>query len=180
MVLPCPSLWYEVFGLVIIEAFAQHTPAIVRNMGAMPDLIAQSGGGLVYETETQLEKAMDRLLAEPEQRTALGRRGYDAVLREWSPQAHVARYLEGLADLQASCRPAEWSIAAASLATVAGMERSDVRDAVALARAEMERIGAWGCMRLIDDAMARGASSTVRAAVAGARAPSPDAEHAPA
>lgn len=93
-----PSLWYEVFGLVIIEAFAQHTPAIVRNMGAMPDLIAESGGGIVYETEAELVEAMHRLLAEPEWRTALGQQGYDAMRRQWSPEPHVSRYLEVIED----------------------------------------------------------------------------------
>jgi len=88
-----PSLWYEVFGLVIIEAFAQHTPAIVKNIGGMPQIIEESGGGLVYETETELVAAMDRLLTEPTLRTALGVRGYQATRQRWSADTHIERYL---------------------------------------------------------------------------------------
>jgi len=88
-----PSLWYEVFGLVIIEAFAQGTPAIVRNIGGMPQIIEESGGGLVYETETELVAAIDRLLTESALRTALGVRGYQAFRQRWSAEAHIERYL---------------------------------------------------------------------------------------
>jgi glycosyltransferase involved in cell wall biosynthesis len=87
-----PSLWYEVFGLVIIEAFAQRTPAIVRNMGGMPQIIEDSGGGFVYETETELVTAMDRLLAEPALRATLGDRGYQAAAQQWSADTHIPRY----------------------------------------------------------------------------------------
>jgi glycosyltransferase involved in cell wall biosynthesis len=89
-----PSLWYEVFGLVIIEAFAQCTPAIVRNIGGMPQLIEESGGGFVYETQAELLTAMDRLLVDPDLRATLGGRGYEAVQQRWSADAHIARYLE--------------------------------------------------------------------------------------
>jgi glycosyltransferase involved in cell wall biosynthesis len=88
-----PSLWYEVFGLVIIEAFAHRTPAIVRNIGGMPQIIAESGGGFVYETEAELLTAMDRLLADADLRATLGSRGHEAVQRRWSADTHIARYL---------------------------------------------------------------------------------------
>jgi glycosyltransferase involved in cell wall biosynthesis len=88
-----PSLWYEVFGIVIIEAFAQHTPAIVRNIGGMPQIIKESGGGLVYETEAELAAAMDRLLTEPALRSTLGERGYEAARQRWSAETHITRYL---------------------------------------------------------------------------------------
>lgn len=88
-----PSLWYEVFGIVIIEAFAQHTPAIVRSIGGMPQIIEESGGGLVYETEAELAEAMDRMLTEPALRKTLGGRGYEAARQLWSAETHITRYL---------------------------------------------------------------------------------------
>jgi len=96
-----PSLWYEIFGLVILEAFAQGTPAIVRNIGGMPEIIKESGGGFVYETETDLVTAMDRLLTEPVLRTALGVRGSQAIRQRWSANAHIERYLALVAELAA-------------------------------------------------------------------------------
>jgi hypothetical protein len=95
-------------------------------------------------------------------------------------EGDLARYMEGLTELQASRRPAEWSIAAGALARIAGTARPDVRDAIAATRSEMERIGAWACVRLIDDAVTQ--SSTVPSASGAdrARMTSADAERATA
>jgi glycosyltransferase involved in cell wall biosynthesis len=41
-----PSLSFEVFALVILEAFMQQTPVLVRNIGGMPEIIQESSGGL--------------------------------------------------------------------------------------------------------------------------------------
>jgi glycosyltransferase involved in cell wall biosynthesis len=89
-----PSVWYEVFGIVILEAFAQRTPALVRNIGAMPEIVTDTGGGVVYDSDAELVTAMDRLLAEPAVRTTLGHRGHEAVRTRWSAAAHVDGYLD--------------------------------------------------------------------------------------
>jgi glycosyltransferase involved in cell wall biosynthesis len=39
-----PSLWYEVFGIIILESFTQKTPVIVSNRGGMPKVVTSSGG----------------------------------------------------------------------------------------------------------------------------------------
>src|ERR671932_1703874 len=49
-----PSLVYETFGYVVLEAFDEGTPVIVRDLGALPELVAVSGGGLVFRTEEEL------------------------------------------------------------------------------------------------------------------------------
>lgn len=41
-----PSICYEVFGIIIIEAFSYKTPVIVNNLGALPEVVHDSGGGL--------------------------------------------------------------------------------------------------------------------------------------
>ena len=46
-----PSLVYETFGYVVLEAFAEKTPVVVRDLGALPELVAESGGGLVFRTQ---------------------------------------------------------------------------------------------------------------------------------
>jgi glycosyltransferase involved in cell wall biosynthesis len=88
-----PSICFEIFGNVIIEAFRQQTPAIVRNMGGMPELIHESGGGLVYDTDKELVAAMKQLVADPAYRSELGLRGYQTCQRQWTPEAHLERYL---------------------------------------------------------------------------------------
>ena len=89
-----PSLWYEVFGLVILEAFSQGTPVLVRNRGGMPKIIEESGGGFVFDTEKDLVNAMDQLLGNQNLRQEAGRRGYEALQQKWSADLHIQRYLE--------------------------------------------------------------------------------------
>ena len=99
-----PSICYETFSLAAIEAFQQQTPVVVRNQGALPELIRESGGGLVYDTNEQLHAALDRLLDRPEERRRLGESGHDAYMRQWTAEAYMARYF-GLIDELAARRP---------------------------------------------------------------------------
>jgi len=89
-----PSLTYETFGLTSVEAFARKTPAIVRDLGALPEVVNQSGGGLVYQTDEELLECINRLGTSPELRAELGEKGYAAFLQKWTREAHLARYFE--------------------------------------------------------------------------------------
>jgi glycosyltransferase involved in cell wall biosynthesis len=96
-----PSLAYETFGMVIIESFARKTPVIVRDLGALPEVAEESGGGFVYRSDRELLEAIRRLAGEPDLRRELGERGYQAFVRLWSREAQLARYfdlLRGLAE----------------------------------------------------------------------------------
>jgi glycosyltransferase involved in cell wall biosynthesis len=44
-----PSLWYETFGLTMIEAFACGKPVIASNLGAMAELVEDGKTGLLFE-----------------------------------------------------------------------------------------------------------------------------------
>jgi glycosyltransferase involved in cell wall biosynthesis len=99
-----PSLWYEVFGLVILESFANGTPVIVRDRGGMPKIIRESGGGFTFETEPDLVNAMNQLLEDPNLRREIGRQGYDTLRKNWSPDAHVRRYLDYIEQIARSKR----------------------------------------------------------------------------
>lgn len=97
-----PSLCPEISPLVIAEAFQQRTPAIVRDLGGMPEMVQDGRAGFVYRTNDQLIAAMDRLLADPAYRDELGRRGYRTYLSEWTPDVHLERYLELIREIAAS------------------------------------------------------------------------------
>lgn len=89
-----PSICYEVFNLIPVEAFAHGTPAIVRDLGATPELVARSGAGFTFRTLDACGDAMERLTADHDLRETLGRRGRDAYQRYWTEQAHLDAYLE--------------------------------------------------------------------------------------
>jgi glycosyltransferase involved in cell wall biosynthesis len=88
-----PSTGYEVFGIVLIEAFTQKTPVIVRRLGGMPEAVEDSGGGLLFSTEDELLDAMRRLQESPALRQELGERGHRGYLAHWSEGPHLERYL---------------------------------------------------------------------------------------
>ena len=92
--------------LVIMEAFSQGTPVIASRMGSVPILLAQTGGGLAYSSEQELQAAMQRLLDDPAQRQEIGRRARDACRRMWTAEAHLGRYFS-LIDEIASRRSRE-------------------------------------------------------------------------
>ena len=76
-----PSRWYEVMPMVLVEALAVGTPAIVPDLGAMPDLIDQGGAGLIFrggDTDS-LAAALAKAEAEDDKwlsRSATARRIY--------------------------------------------------------------------------------------------------------
>ncbi len=91
-----PSITYETFGIIIIEAFARQTPVIVRDLGALPEVVHDSGGGFVHRTDEELLLALSRLAAEPSLRTELGDKGYRAFCRWWTREAHMEMYFDFL------------------------------------------------------------------------------------
>lgn len=87
-----PSIWYEPFGLIVIEAYAQKTPVIVNRAGALPELVQASGGGMVYDDQAGLREAAQALLSSPDSRCELGERGHQAYLETWTEEQHLAQY----------------------------------------------------------------------------------------
>lgn len=94
-----PSIWYEPFGLIVIEAFAQRTPVIVNEAGALPELIEQSQGGLVYRDNAGMRNAVATLLEKPQLRDELGEKGYRAYLEKWTEERYLAGYFELIENL---------------------------------------------------------------------------------
>lgn len=87
-----PSLSWETFGYVVLEAFAAGVPAIVRRRGALPEIVEESGAGLVCESDAEFVEAARRLAADSHLRSELGQRGRRAVSDIWSEGVHVERY----------------------------------------------------------------------------------------
>jgi glycosyltransferase involved in cell wall biosynthesis len=91
-----PSVTYETFGIIIIEAFARRTPVIVRDLGAFPEVVEESGGGFIYWTDEELLAAIERIRHSPALRAELGEKGYRAFVENWSKEAHLKLYFNFL------------------------------------------------------------------------------------
>jgi glycosyltransferase involved in cell wall biosynthesis len=88
--------------LVIMEAFSQQTPVIVRNLGRIPELIRESSGGCVYGTDGELVAAMDHLVTSPSYRDELGLNGYHTYQQNWTVKAHLERYFALISEIIAT------------------------------------------------------------------------------
>lgn len=89
-----PSVCYETFGITLIESFRQRTPVIARRLGPFPEIVAQSGGGELFETESELVEAMHKLQSDETLRQRLAENGYRASVDIWSESAVIPRYLD--------------------------------------------------------------------------------------
>jgi glycosyltransferase involved in cell wall biosynthesis len=87
-----PSLTYEVFGLVVIEALARKTPVIARDLGGLSEVINESGGGCLYQRDEDLLECVCRLGADRRLRDEKGEQGYRYFLAHWTREAHLERY----------------------------------------------------------------------------------------
>lgn len=100
------SICYETFGIIIIEAFSHKTPVIVNDLGALPEVVEDSEGGFVYQTEDELVAAMNKLAADRELRDKLGEKGYEAYLRYWNEEPHLKQYLDLIKTIRNRREPA--------------------------------------------------------------------------
>lgn len=89
-----PSLCYETFGIILLEAFRQSTPVIARRLGPLPELIRASGGGELFSDRAELEAAMARLLQDPGYRDRLARDGHRALESMWTERTVIPRFLD--------------------------------------------------------------------------------------
>jgi glycosyltransferase involved in cell wall biosynthesis len=96
-----PSVTYETFGIIIVESFARKTPVIVRDLGALPEVVQDSQGGFIYQTDSDLLNAIEQIGKSESARTELGEKGYQAFIKYWCREAHLQQYfglLENIAE----------------------------------------------------------------------------------
>jgi glycosyltransferase involved in cell wall biosynthesis len=89
-----PSLCYEVFPLIVAEALAHGTPVIGRRIGAVTEVIENSGGGFTFDTLGKCRNAMERLQRDPGLRREMGARGRRTAFENWTVEVHLDRYLQ--------------------------------------------------------------------------------------
>jgi len=90
-----PSL-YEGFGLPAAEAMACGTPVVASRAGALPEVLATGGGGILVPPgdAEALAKAIASLLDQPAARAELGARAPARIRDAYSWSRIAARTLE--------------------------------------------------------------------------------------
>lgn len=88
-----PSLCYEVFPMVVLEAFREGAPIVARRRGPFPEIVETSGGGLLFDTGEELRQALDVLAADDRLRERLSRSASAAFETNWTETVGLDRYL---------------------------------------------------------------------------------------
>ena len=71
----------EAFGMYLTESMASGVPVVQPPLGAFPEIVAHSGGGIIYEQNTpeSLCHALSELLSDPEKLDLLSKNGRKGV-----------------------------------------------------------------------------------------------------
>jgi glycosyltransferase involved in cell wall biosynthesis len=91
-----PALVYETFGFITLESLGQRTPVIARDLGAVAEVVKDTGGGITYQTEQELLDAMTLLQSNRELRDELGNTGHRSYTERYSEETHVRAYLDAI------------------------------------------------------------------------------------
>lgn len=89
-----PSVCFETFGIILIEAFRQGTPVLARRIGPFPEIVERGRGGLLFDGPEDLLESMRRIQADPSFRSALSRDARQGFAEHWTENAIIPRYLE--------------------------------------------------------------------------------------
>jgi len=94
--LSMPAVYREPKGLPVIEAWANGVPVVVPAHGVFPELVGDTGGGLLYEPHdaASLAAALGRLIDDPREAAACGRRGRQAVADRYHAALMARRTIE--------------------------------------------------------------------------------------
>ncbi|QDT01154.1 glycosyltransferase family 4 protein [Adhaeretor mobilis] len=87
-IMSTPTVYRESKGLPMLESLANGTPVVVPAHGTFPELVEQTGGGLLHEPldATDLASKLEKLLDDHAQRAALGAAGHAAVKERYQAQ----------------------------------------------------------------------------------------------
>jgi glycosyltransferase involved in cell wall biosynthesis len=98
-----PSVCFEVFPLVALEAFRAGAPIVARRLGPFPEIIDKSGAGLLFDTPAEAIGAVERLAADRALWAELGDKGRKAFAAHWSEDAALGAYFN-LIDQKATAK----------------------------------------------------------------------------
>lgn len=90
-VLVLPSIWYESFPMVIVEAFANATPVIVSGLGALGEIVEDGATGyhVPPANAEALGARIGELLANPARARELGHAARRTFTERYTPEANL-------------------------------------------------------------------------------------------
>ena len=95
-VLSVPTTFREPKGLYVLEALSHGVPVVQPAHGAFPELIEETGGGLLVPPDSSgdLAAALEQLMVSDTQRIELGSRGRRAVISRFNDDVMAANTMD--------------------------------------------------------------------------------------
>lgn len=106
-----PSIWFETFGMVVVESFAAGTPVIASRIGVLPNLVIEGKTGLLFDpgNPQDLAQKMQWALQHPDQMAEMGRNARAVYEAEFTAdrnyQQLIAIYDEAIAAVKTKPQP---------------------------------------------------------------------------
>ena len=109
-----PSLWWEPFGLVVIEAMSHSRAVVAARSGALGELVTHGTDGLIFShgDEVALAEAISTLWNDPAQAQQMGENGRKKVRQHFGEDLFADRLVASY--LKVSLRTAEFPRTAVS------------------------------------------------------------------
>jgi glycosyltransferase involved in cell wall biosynthesis len=104
-----PSIWFEPFGLVIIESQSHSIPVVASNIGGIPELVREGYNGCLFEAGNvdELRNILERLINDPVELTRLGDGAFESS-KKFNIEGHITNlekiYSSLIAQSEANCR----------------------------------------------------------------------------
>jgi glycosyltransferase involved in cell wall biosynthesis len=96
LALVVPSIWYETFGMVAIEAFASGTPVVASRIGSLAALVREGQTGLLFEPGNARDMAgkLAWALAHPDEMAEMGRNARAQYETEFSAEVNYRQLVK--------------------------------------------------------------------------------------
>lgn len=93
-VLVVPSVWNEVFGIVVLEAFRAGVPVIASRIGGITEIVKNKYNGFLFESGniSQLKQILENILENPKILVELGNNAKNCV-KQYEISEHIKRLL---------------------------------------------------------------------------------------
>jgi glycosyltransferase involved in cell wall biosynthesis len=101
-VLSVPALYGEAFGLYLLEAWACGVPVVQPPVAAFPELVQETGAGLIAESPTAeaLARGIEQLLLNESARAEMGRKGRAAVEERFNARVMAQGFIQSLESIR--------------------------------------------------------------------------------
>lgn len=107
-----PSVWFEAFGLIVIEAFKNKTCVVASDVGGLHELISDKKTGLLFKRADAIDLAnkMENIYKNPDFAIKLGKSGYNELKEKYMADNYYKKLISAFDEVTREKKSYEKSI----------------------------------------------------------------------